>query len=43
VAAQRDDELFDEGDLDDAAVWKRLLHAADELQRVRPKVGERMN
>jgi hypothetical protein len=27
VAAQRADELFNEGDLDGAAVWKRMLHA----------------
>jgi hypothetical protein len=43
VAAQRADELFDQGDLDGAAVWKRILHAAEELQRVTPKVGERVN
>jgi hypothetical protein len=43
VAAQRADELFDEGDLDGAAVWKRILHAVEELRRVRPKVGERVN
>ena len=27
VAAQRADERFNEGDLDGAAVWKRMLHA----------------
>jgi hypothetical protein len=40
VAAQRADERFNEGDLDGAAVWKRMLHAVEELQRVRPKIGE---
>ena len=43
VAAQRADELFNEGDLDGAAVWKCILHAVEELQRVKPKVGERVN
>ena len=43
VAAKRADELFEEGDLDGAAVWKRILHAVEELQRVRPRVGERVN
>ena len=43
AAAQRADELFNEGDLDGAAVWKRILYAVEELQRVRPKVGERVN
>jgi hypothetical protein len=43
VAAQRADELFQEGDLDGAAIWKRILHAVEELQRVTLKVGERVN
>jgi len=30
VAAQRADELFNEGDLDGAAVWKRILYAVEE-------------
>ena len=34
-AAQRADELADEGDLDGAAVWRRILEAIDELQRGR--------
>ena len=42
VAAQRADELLDEGDLDGVAVWKRILHAVEELQRVKPKVGEKV-
>jgi len=43
AAAQRADELAREGDLDGAAVWKRTLQAVEELQRVTPKVGERVN
>jgi hypothetical protein len=43
VTAQRADELFEQGDLDGAAVWKRILQAVEELQRVKPKVGERVN
>ena len=43
VAAQRADELFNEGDLDGVAVWKRILHAIDELQRTKPRTGERVN
>jgi hypothetical protein len=43
VAAQRADELFNEGDLDGAAVWRRILHAVEELLKVSPRVGERVN
>ena len=43
VAAQRANELFEDGDPDGAAIWKRILHAVEELQRVTPKVGEREN
>jgi hypothetical protein len=43
VAAKRADELFEEGDLDGAAVWKRILHAVEELQQVRPRLSERVN
>ena len=42
ATAQRADELFNENDLDGAAVWKRIL-AVEELQRVSPKVGEKVN
>ena len=34
-AAQRCDELGDEGDLDGAIVWRRILEAIDELTRCR--------
>ena len=43
AAAQRADELFNENDFDGAAVWRRILHAVEELQRVKPKMGERVN
>lgn len=43
AAAQRADELTQEGDLDGAAVWKRTLQPVEELQRVNPKVGKRVN
>jgi hypothetical protein len=43
VAAQRADELFNENDLDGAAVWRRILHAVEELQRVTPNIGKRIN
>jgi hypothetical protein len=41
-AAQRCDELADEGDLDGVAVWRRILEAIDELQRGR-REGEFLN
>ena len=34
-AAQRADGLLEEGDVDGAAVWRRILEAIEELQRVR--------
>ena len=41
-AAQRADELQDEGDLDGAVVWRRILEAIDELTRGR-RNGELLN
>jgi hypothetical protein len=43
VAAQRADELLDRGDLDGVAVWKGITRAVEELLRVSPRVGERVN
>jgi hypothetical protein len=34
-AAQRADELLDEGDVDGAMVWRRILEAIVELQQER--------
>jgi hypothetical protein len=42
-AAQHADELFTEGDHDGAAVWRRIVYAVEELLRMKPKVGERVN
>ena len=42
-AAQRADELFDEGDFDGCAIWKRILAAVGELSRTKPARGERVN
>jgi hypothetical protein len=43
VAAQRADAMVREGDLDGATAWRLILHAVEELQRMKPKVGERVN
>ncbi len=42
-AAMRADELLEDGDLDGYGVWKRILRAVGELQRVEPTEGERVN
>ncbi len=39
-AAMRADELLEAGDLDGAAVWRRILRAVEELQGTEPKPGE---
>ncbi len=39
-AAMRADELLEKGDLDGAAVWRRVLRAVEELQDTAPKSGE---
>ena len=41
-AAQRTDALLEEGDVDGALVWRRILGAIDELQRGR-RIGEALN
>ena len=43
VAAQRADELLDDGDADGYAIWKRILSAVAELTRTKPAEGERVN
>jgi hypothetical protein len=35
-AAMRADAMLDKGDLDGYAVWRRILRAVEELQRVEP-------
>ena len=39
-AAMRADSMLDKGDLNDAAVWRRILKAVKELQGPAPKLGE---
>ena len=41
-AAQRADELLDDGDVEGSAVWRRILEAIEELQRTR-REGESLN
>ncbi len=41
LAAMRADELMDAGDLDGAAVWRRIVAAVNEIQREEPAAGER--
>ena len=35
--------MLEKGDLDGCAVWKRVLRAVEELLRVEPVEGERVN
>ena len=39
-AAKRIDAMLEAGDLDGAAVWKRILRAFEGLQRAKPSSGE---
>lgn len=41
-AAQRTDALLEEGDVDGALVWRRILGTIDELHRGR-RIGEALN
>ena len=41
--AQRADALLDKGSLDAQQVWKRLLAAVKEIQRLEPREGETVN
>ncbi len=43
VAAQRADQLLNAGDLEGVAVWRSITRAVEELLRVVPNVGERVN
>ncbi len=42
-AAMRADAMLEAGDLDGYALWKRVLMAVEELLRVGPREGERVN
>ena len=41
-AAERADQLLDDGDVEGSAVWRRIIEAIDELQRGR-REGEPLN
>ena len=38
-AAMQADAMLDEGDLDGAAVWRRIVAATEELLRTKPRHG----
>ena len=38
-AAMRADAMLDKGDLDGYTMWRRVLRAVEELQRVEPGAG----
>ena len=40
-AAMRADAMLEKGDLDGAAVWRRIVATINELQRKEPAAGER--
>ncbi len=42
-AAMRADAMLEAGDLDGVAVWRRILRAVEELQRVGPVPGVRVH
>ena len=42
-AAMRADAMLEKGDLGGCAVWKRIIKVVEELQRVEPTEGERVN
>jgi hypothetical protein len=41
-AAMKADELLAKGDVDGAAVWKRIVRIIGDLQRNEPKHGEQL-
>jgi hypothetical protein len=43
VAAQRAQTMSMKYNFDGVASWRRILHAIRELQRMKPKAGERLN
>ncbi len=42
-AAMRADAMLEKGDMDGCAVWKRVLRAVEELQRVELRPGARVH
>ena len=43
VVAERVDGMLKKGDLEGAAAWRLIFHAVEELLRMKPKMGERVN
>ncbi len=43
LAAMRADAMLEAGDMDGYAVWKRILRAVEELQRVEPRPGGKVH
>jgi hypothetical protein len=43
IAAQRADALLAEGDIEGQRVFKAIVKAINELQRIEPREGERAN
>ncbi len=41
VTAMKADAMLDQGDLDGAAVWRRIVAAINDIQRSELKPGER--
>ncbi len=42
-AAMRADAMLDKGNLEGYAVWRRVLRAVEELQRVEPRPGGKVH
>lgn len=42
-AAYQADAMLDKGDLDGAAVWRRIVAVINELQREEPAAGEKLH
>ncbi len=42
-AAMRADDMLEKGDLRGYAVWRRILKAVEELQRMEPATGDRLD
>ena len=40
VTTMKADAMLDKGDLDGAAVWRRIVAAINEIQRAEPAAGE---
>ena len=43
LAAMRADAMLEAGNMDGYAMWKRILRAVEELQRVEPRPGGKVH